>query len=65
MLALRADKRIINVDQVLTSKGGTALDVLENVPGEEVDDDGNVSLRGSQNVSILVDNRPIALLGDN
>lgn len=65
MIELRADKRIINVDQVLTSKGGTALDVLENVPGVEVDEDGNVSLRGSQNVTILVDNRPIALLGDN
>jgi outer membrane receptor protein involved in Fe transport len=65
MIELQADKRIVNVDQILTAKGGTAIDVLENVPGVEVDDEGNVSLRGNQNVTILIDNRPVALLGDN
>lgn len=65
MIELQADKRVVNVDQILTAKGGTAIDVLENVPGVEVDDEGNVSLRGNQNVTILIDNRPVALLGDN
>jgi hypothetical protein len=35
MIELQADKRVVNVDQILTAKGGTALDVLENVPGVE------------------------------
>ncbi len=57
------DKRIINVDKMITNTGGTATDVLQQVPSVTVDIDGNVSLRGSQNVKILVDGRQSGLTG--
>lgn len=57
------DKRVFNVDEDLSSKGGTAEDVLQNVPSVEVDQDGNISLRGNANVIILIDGRPSTLSG--
>lgn len=57
------DKRIFNVDADLSSKGGTAEDVLQNVPSIEVDQDGGISLRGNANVIILIDGRPSTLSG--
>ncbi len=58
MLQHNLDKKVINVDKDIASQGGTALDVLQNVPSVDVDTDGNVSLRGSTNVNILIDGRP-------
>ena len=58
MLQHNLDKKVINVDKDIASQGGTALDVLQNVPSVDVDNDGNVSLRGSTNVNILIDGRP-------
>lgn len=57
------DKRIYNVERDLSVIGGSAVDVLSNVPSISVDLDGNVSLRGSGNVTILIDGKPSALLG--
>ena len=57
------DKRVYNVAKDLTAKGGSAIDVLENVPSVSVDVDGNVSLRGSEQVNILVDGKPSGLIG--
>lgn len=57
------DKRVFNVDEDLSSKGGTAEDVLQNVPSVEVDQDGGISLRGNANVIILIDGRPSTLSG--
>lgn len=57
------DKKIINVDRSIASIGGTATDVMRNIPAVSVDIDGNVSLRGSQNVKILIDGRPSGLTG--
>lgn len=51
------DKRVINVEKDLTSTGGTALDVMKNVPSVQVDVDNNVSLRGNSNVRVLIDGR--------
>lgn len=51
------DKRIINVEKDLTSVGGTALDVMKNVPSVQVDMDNTISLRGSSSVRILIDGR--------
>lgn len=57
------DKRVFNVGQDLANRGGTATDILDNVPSVTVDIDGNVSLRGSDNVRILIDGRPSGLIG--
>ncbi|MFM9826921.1 TonB-dependent receptor domain-containing protein [Flavobacterium sp.] len=55
---IRLDKKIFNVGQDIMVKGGTASDVLENVPSVTVDSDGNVSLRGNENVKIMIDGKP-------
>ncbi|PRY09888.1 outer membrane receptor protein involved in Fe transport [Pontibacter ummariensis] len=55
------DKRVVNVSQDIASKTGTVADVLQNVPSVTVDIDGNVSLRGSSNVTILVDGKRTSL----
>ncbi len=65
LIELSIDKKVVNVSQNLTSTGGTALDVLREVPSVEVDQDGNVSLRGSENVTILIDGRPSTMTGAN
>jgi outer membrane receptor protein involved in Fe transport len=57
------DKKVINVSQDINAAGGTAVDVLENTPSVEVDIDGNVSLRGSTNFTVLIDGRPSVLSG--
>lgn len=57
------DKKVINVEKDLTNVGGTAVDVVQNIPSVTVDADGNVSYRGNQNIRILIDGKPSELLG--
>jgi iron complex outermembrane recepter protein len=59
------DKKVFNVDKNLISTGGTVSDVLQNVPSVQVDIDGNVSLRGSENVTVLIDGKPSGLTAEN
>ena len=59
------DKKVYNVGEDLSVKGGTANDVLNNVPSVEVDQDGRVMLRGDGTVTILIDGRPSSLSGSN
>jgi outer membrane receptor protein involved in Fe transport len=58
LLNLSGDKKVFNVDNSTITKGGTAIDVLKKVPMVDVDMDDNVSLRGSRNVRILIDDKP-------
>jgi len=62
---LQLDKRVFNVGKDLSNAGNTAAEVLANVPSVEVDAEGSVSLRGRENVRILIDGKPSALLGTN
>lgn len=55
---IKLDKKVYNVGKDMIVKGGTASDVLNNVPSVTVDGDGNVSLRGNENVKIFIDGRP-------
>lgn len=56
------DSRNFNVGQDITSLGGSALDVLDNVPSITTDFEGNVSLRGNEGVQILINGRPSNLV---
>ncbi len=57
------DKKVINVDKNITSTGGTAIDVLQNIPAVTIDINDNISLRGNSNVTILIDGKPSGLIG--
>ncbi|MDP3830697.1 MAG: carboxypeptidase-like regulatory domain-containing protein, partial [Ignavibacteriaceae bacterium] len=61
MMVNNLDKKVINVEKNITSSGGTAVDVMQNIPSVSVDVDGEVSLRGNKNVTILIDGRPNGL----
>lgn len=60
-IEFKIDRKVINVSKHYTAVSGTAVDVLENVPSVTVDIEGNVSLRGSANFTVLIDGRPTIL----
>ena len=60
---IRLDKKIYNVGRDMTVKGGNVTDVLDNIPSVSVDVEGTVSLRGNENVRILIDGKPSSLVG--
>lgn len=61
-MELSLDKKIFNVGKDLSNAGGTATDILMNIPSVSVDPEGNVKLRGSDNVRILIDGKPSGLV---
>ncbi len=63
MLQMSIDKKVFNVDKNILSVGGSANDVLQTIPAVDVDINGNLSLRGSGNVTVLIDGRPSTLTG--
>lgn len=60
----KLDKRVFNVGQDLSSTGASAVDVLNNVPSVDVNIEGQISLRGSQGVQILINGKPSILASD-
>lgn len=64
MLQTNLDKTVYNVESSINATGQTAVEVLEEIPSVSVDVEGNVSLRGSENVTILVDGRATNLTLD-
>jgi len=64
-MELALDKRTFNVGTDLANKGASAAEILGNLPSIQVDGEGSVKLRGSENVRILIDGKPSTLLGTN
>ncbi|MTI30009.1 TonB-dependent receptor domain-containing protein, partial [Xanthovirga aplysinae] len=65
MMVNSIDKKSFNVEQDATSQGGDASDVLSKLPSVDVDVDGNISLRGSEGVTILIDGKLSAMSGQD
>jgi len=61
-MVLALDKKIFNVGKDLSNAGGSATDILTNIPSVTVDPEGTVKLRGSDNVRILIDGKPSGLV---
>ncbi|WP_179353653.1 outer membrane beta-barrel family protein [Winogradskyella vidalii] len=60
---IKLDKKVYNIGQDLTTAGGTVSDALNNVPSVAVDVEGAISLRGNENVRILINGKPSAMAG--
>ena len=60
---IRLDKKIYNIGKDLTTSGATISDALNNVPSVNVDVEGAISLRGNENVRILINGKPSAIAG--
>ncbi len=54
----RIDRKVINVGKDLTTAGASAADIMGNIPSVDIDQDGNLSLRGNSNVRVLLDGKP-------
>lgn len=62
-VSIQLDKKVYNIGKDLTTAGGTVSDALSNVPSVNVDIDGAISLRGNENVRILINGKPSAMAG--
>ncbi|MCF0050555.1 TonB-dependent receptor [Dyadobacter sp. LJ53] len=58
----KADRMIYNAEKDISIKGGDATDVLKKIPSVSVDIEGNVQLRGSSNIKVLINNKPSSIV---
>lgn len=54
----KIDKKVVNPSQFMAAQGGSAVDILANVPSVSVDIEGNVTMRGSSNFMVLINGKP-------
>ena len=59
----KLDKKVVDVTQNVVATGGTVVDALQNIPSIQTDVEGNVTLRGSSNFTVLIDGKPSPLTG--
>ena len=59
------DKKVFTVDQNIASAGASVTDILENIPSVDVDQEGNISLRNSEDVEIWINGKPAGLTAEN
>ena len=64
-MKFESDKKVFNVDQAIAATGGSASEVLQNIPSVEVDTEGTVSLRGSESVTVWINGKAQGLTADN
>lgn len=64
-MKLEVDRKTYDVSQLVSNAGQAASDVLENIPSVEVDNDGNISLRGNTSVEVWINGKASGLTSDN
>lgn len=64
-MVYQIDKKVVNISKKLDAVGGTLINALENTPSVQVDAEGNLTLRGSSNFTVLIDGKPSALSGND
>lgn len=64
-MKLEVDRKVFSVDQILAAAGGSASDLLENIPSIEVTTDGEISLRGNSSVEVWINGKASGLTTDN
>ena len=64
-MKLEVDRKSFDVSQLVTNAGQSASEALENIPSVEVDNDGNVSLRGNTSVEVWINGKASGLTADN
>jgi len=64
-MTMSFDKRVFSVGRDITSLGGSAVNVLDNVPSITTDIDGNISLRGNESVRVLINGKPSNMVSDD
>lgn len=63
LIEVKADRLIVNVENSIVSSGSSALEVLARSPNVNVDQDDNISIKGRQGVTVMIDGRPMAISG--
>jgi outer membrane receptor protein involved in Fe transport len=63
MMITKIDRKVFNVEKDIMAQTGTVTDMLKNIPSVSVDMDGNISLRGSESVTVLINGRPSLMAG--
>ena len=64
-MKLEVDRKVFSVDQILAAAGGSATDLLENIPSVEVTTDGEISLRGNSSVEVWINGKASGVTSDN
>lgn len=59
----KIDKKVVNISQNIVASGGTVVDALQNTPSVQADVEGNLTLRGSSNFTVLIDGKPSVVTG--